>query len=491
MNKEYFMTRNTYCIRLLINTPTLVCILFSVFISSLVSASKAHSTEQKISLHDVLVSTLKHHPQVKQALTIEQQAQASQLQSQGAFDWQVEQESFARTSGFYNGWLLDQEISRALPVANAKVAGGYRISDGSFPIYEDVNRTLSGGEAYVELELSLLRNRNIDKNRAAVIDADIDLDLAGEKQKLILNKLLLEASLQFIDWMRAQQSLEIVEQLVLLAKNRQNAISQKVAAGELARITLTEFTVTLLRREAELISMQQALENQRIGLSMFLRTSDSTPLILPATTQASTALEASLKTLPPKPDLINALNRHPQIAEFELEIAKLKAKLNLNKDAVRPQLDLKVKLSNDIGSGSQTLEGFNSYVGLDFSVPIGQREAKGRIENNRAELARVSSQQREARERINMRLDQALAALRNFSQLSALRESQAELAQQLMNEEQLRFDSGDSDLFLLNARETDMARARLAALEANISLLKQHFVILASSATLHERVRLQ
>jgi len=422
------MARNTYCIRLLINTPTLVCILLSVFVSSLFSASKAYSTEQKISLHDVLVSTLKHHPQVNQALTIQQQAQASQLQSQGTFDWQVEQESFARTSGFYNGWLLDQEISRALPVANAKVAGGYRISDGSFPIYEDVNRTLSGGEAYVELELSLLRNRNIDKNRAAVIDADIDLDLAGEKQKLILNKLLLEASLQFIDWMRAQQSLEIVEQLVLLAKNRQNAISQKVAAGELARITLTEFTVTLLRREAELISMQQALENQRIGLSMFLRTSDGTPLILPATTQVSTALEAS---------------------------------------------------------------GFNSYVGLDFSVPIGQREAKGRIESNRAELARVSSQQREARERINMRLDQALAALRNFSQLSALRESQAELAQQLMNEEQLRFDSGDSDLFLLNARETDMARARLAALEANISLLKQHFVILASSATLHERVRLQ
>lgn len=480
MNKDYFMGRSTYCIKRLITV--------SVLVSALIGATNAYSIDDKIGLHDVLSSTLEHHPKVNQALAIREQAQASQLQSQGAFDWQVEQESFARTSGFYDGWLLDQEISRALPIANARVSGGYRVSDGSFPIYEDINRTLSGGEAYVELELSLLQNRNIDKNRAAIIDAEIGFDLAGEQQKLIINELLLEASLQFINWMQARQSLEIVEELVHLAKSREEAIGKKVAAGELARITATEFTVTTLRREAELISMQQAVENQLIGLSVFLRSADGKPLVPPKSTKVNNKLDASLKMLPSKPILLKALNRHPQLAEIELEIARLETQLRLNKDMVRPKLDLKLNLSNDIGSGPESLDGFHSYVGLDFSVPLGQREVRGKIQKKRAKLNEMTSKQSEARELIKMRLDQALAALNNFSQLSKLRESQAKLAQQLMNEEQVRFDSGDSDLFLLNTRETDMARARLAALEANISLLKQHFLILAGSATLHERV---
>jgi outer membrane protein TolC len=471
---------------------TIKSLIFASLVTSVCSqasfAEQTQASDEALSLHDVLKSTLAHHPKIAQAASIGEQARGRRLETEGAFDWQIEQEGVARTSGFYNGWILDQRMTRTLPYANAKVSGGYRISDGSFPIYEDINNTLSAGEANFDLAFSLLRDREIDSNRAAIINAELSLEIASQQQKLMVNDLLLDATLQYLKWQQSSERRRILERLFKLAKDRQFGIEQKVAAGELARITLTEFQVTLLQREAELLSNEQSLRLDAIGLSFYMRDQQGQPKPIAIKTRADKRLKQNLTQLPDRKELFLALRNHPDVVTLEQEIAQLRAELQLNENDLLPQLDFKIKVANDIGAGSTTLNGLESYVGFDFSVPIGQRAAKGKRNQTQAKLIETSAKHQEIVESLDVKLNQAMTALSNLILLRDLRDEQARVAERLMKEEQARFEAGDSDLFLLNARETNFARAQLAALDAHINLLRQHFIVLAGSAVLDELI---
>lgn len=446
-----------------------------------------------INLLDVLKSTLQHHPRIVQAYSQRQQAEAKQLQADAVFDWQIDQDSFVRTGGFFDGAILDQSLSRKLPFANAKISAGYRISDGEFPIYENINNTLAAGETYIKASVSLLRDREIDKNRAEIITAGLGIDIVAQQQNLILNDLLLDATLQYLDWRQASERKRIISRLVALAQARQKGIEQQVAAGELAQISLIEFQVTLLQRQAELLAIEQTLQKHAIGLSMFMRDQDGNPMLLPENAQANEKVDDALITLPQREAVYATLRNHPKLVALEREIDQVSADLRLQQNGLQPKLDASVLIANDFGGRgdrSQTLEGVESYISLDFSVPIGLRAAKGKVAQTKAKLVETKAKKKEVLDSIDIKLNQAFTALDNLRQLRDLREAQANIAERLMVEEQKRFDAGVSDLFLLNARETNFTRAQMLALNANIELLMQHFLILAGSATLHERVAL-
>src|SRR5690606_38912399 len=92
-----------------------------------------------------------------------------------------------RLDGYYNGHALDTEVLQNFPVLNARAFAGYRVSDGSFPVYENGQSTLSGGELRAGVGLSLWRDRDIDERRAAVVDSR--LEVLAQSQELNAVKL--------------------------------------------------------------------------------------------------------------------------------------------------------------------------------------------------------------------------------------------------------------------------------------------------------------
>ena len=74
--------------------------------------------------------------------------------------------------------------------------------------------------------------------------------------------------------------------------------------------------------------------------------------------------------------------------------------------------------------------------------------------------------------------------LENLRQLQKLRYAQADVAETLQRQENTRFQAGDSDQFLLNARETNAGRARLAAIQASVDVLRQELELMAMSGQL-------
>ncbi len=110
-------------------------------------------------VEEVLASSAERFPQVLESLAQRRAASGQALASQGAFDLVFSADGFSRATGFWDGSVIEGKATQALRPLGAQVFGSYRISDGRFPIYEDINFTNQAGELKVGLLFSLLRDR--------------------------------------------------------------------------------------------------------------------------------------------------------------------------------------------------------------------------------------------------------------------------------------------------------------------------------------------
>ena len=196
-----------------------------------------------------------HHsstnPKIQEALQKQEEADAKLQTALGGFDATVEQEGKLRTSGYYDGNTIDSQVVKPLPFANAKLYGGYRYSDGDFPIYENRSFTNDGGEARLGVVFSLLRDRAIDKRRFALQDATLDKDIAALNLTLTQLKVQYEAMHAYGEWVAAGNMLAVYSDLVDVAQERQNGLSTRAKRGDVARILLTENEQNILKRQSE------------------------------------------------------------------------------------------------------------------------------------------------------------------------------------------------------------------------------------------------
>lgn len=438
-----------------------------------------------LSLVDLLSATYRYHPKTRVIQEDIIKAQSNREGSLGAFDWYIEQSTFTRTSGYYDGRYIDQSVSRYLGDLNAKISAGYRVSDGEFPVYEAEDETLTDGEANVSLSLSLLRDRDIDQRRFSIGQTDIAQEQALSIATLELNKLLLDAGLTYIKWYMHGHQLNIARSLLDLAEKRQQAIKSRVTSGDLAKIVELEFEVTLMDRVAAVEAAEQALLQQSAELSLYYRDSAGKPIDLAFYSVPNDVTLNQPATITDA-DLQRFIEQHPVYQQLVQDIEKTQQGLRFAKNSRLPQLDLKVKLAEDIGSGPDTLDGFESYAGLHFSMPIERRKANADINIKQAELRQLNAKLQLQREELKTQLYVAQTNLENLSNVKKIRQRQAELAIKLVGQEQKRFDQGDSDLFLLNSRETTSGRAQLEALYAQVNFYRQQLGYLAVAAKLAE-----
>lgn len=439
---------------------------------------------QALSLMDVMRSSYHYHPKIQQSLAKVSEAQGGILASEGAFDWQLNNNSMSRTQGYYDGWHMEQKITRYLGDYNAKVSAGYRVSDGSLPVYESQHLTQSGGEANIGLQLSLLRDRETDKYRTGINNARLEEKYYTQALNQGVNEVLYKAGLAYLDWYASYRQVEVAKQLLALAQNRQEAIRQKVASGELAKIALTEFERERLKRKGALLSARQGLQDTELRLRLYWRDTQGqlqvsgtphTPAVLP---------QAMVQHAFDERWLARSLEQHPRLHAWEQKLAMTKNKLRLSHNQYLPRLDLELKLAQDMGTGSETLDGVESYVGLKFSMPLERRKARGEILQYESKLRALELEGQQLKESLDNQLQIARASLNNLKEIMQLKQSEADIAARLMEQEQARFALGESDFFLLNLREAQGGKATLDAVKARLDSLKQEMQLLALSGQL-------
>ncbi len=399
--------------------------------------------------------------------------EGAQQQAQGAFDWELNGKTTNRVSGYYDGKYLDSQVTRRLSESGTRVYGGYRLSDGDFPIYEDENITRDAGEFNAGIVQSLWRDRILDKDRAAFADAK--LALAQEKSVQLLTQMGVQHSAMsaYLDWLMAGKAMQVAESLVKIAEKRQSAFSRRVEKGDIAAIYLTENQQYILKRKADLTEAERIFRNAGVKLSLFWRDAKGNPQPL---TSRDLPKDFPDFNTPEMAQMTQEIEQarllRPEVKMLALGQEREKLKLQLGENRILPKVDFVAEGGRDIGDGFANRAGTEAKIGFNVSIPLQQNIGLGQMAEARAKLKQIEQKQRLLGDKIAAEIRAVANDFDAAKQYRSLTEQEVAAARKMEAAERQRFDDGLSDFFVINMREERTASARLSNLAANTKFWK-------------------
>ena len=445
-------------------------------------AAAAPQGAAPLGLDEVLTSSRFHAPQVLEALARVRGAQGKLLSADGAFDTVFSANADQRM-GYYDGTEVGTLVTKPLENTGGSVYGGYRISRGTFPIYENENYTSEGGELKVGAVFALLRDRMIDDRRFGRLLAEGDIALADTERMMVAVGVQTRAIQAYNAWVVAGLRLKVYRDLLALARERQSGLKRQVEEGARPRIILTENEQNILRRQTLVAQSEQALAIAATTLSLYLRDAEGRPVVVSADRLPDNF--GPPLPLPARPDA--AIDKRPDVRMLDIRMRQASQRIALDRNSLLPKLDFKVEASNDFGgtgAGGSSFNGFDAKVGLTFSVPLEQRGARGRIAQTNAEIDACQQRRRFLEDQIEADISALGIAVENTARLVTLASDEAARANDMAVAERRRFAAGASDFFLVNVREESAADAEVRRIDARFRQIVAHADLAAATADL-------
>lgn len=448
------------------------------FLASMAGAEVTEPVEPEpdvLTAEAVMLSAREQFPQVLQALANVEGARGRAQASLGAFDLVFKADGFARTSGFYDGLSLGAKATQPIAPWGAEVYSGYKISNGTFPIYEDVNFTNTGGTPQLGVLFSLLKDRTIDDRRFGIIDAE--LAVRQSELELLLTRVGVQqrALAAYWQWVVAGRQLQVFEELLRLALTREVGLERQVERGARARIFLTENQQNITRRRILVTTAQQEYELAANGLSFYWRDENGAPR------------HPTLKQLPsevPTAELEHlneigiassraAVAVRPELRALRVSAERARRRIELKQNDLKPTLDLTLERQRGFGAiaeGGRSRDTVDTVIGLTFDVPLQRRRARGELSAEQARLQAIDEEARLVEDQIELEISNLLVRLNVARDLLDLALQDVSLSDAMREAEVKRFENGASDFFLVNLREETAFNARVRYLQAAFDL---------------------
>lgn len=424
------------------------------------------SNKKKLLHHEVTSSANRNYPQILSYYEKVSAAEGTALGSLGFFDIKLKQNYTDKSRGFYDGKTIDTLLEKELGFMGAKVYGGYRKSFGSFADYEGGSVTNDGGEYRAGARFSLLRDSSIDQNRLGLILANLGVLESQIQLETIKKEIERDATKAYWKWISAAKVFHIYEDLYQLSLKRQSQLEEKLKRGDVAQIIVAENKKNILRRKSALAKARQDFENSAIYLSLFWRGENGTPIV-PKPNQVP-EIHFSLHEIGSSQnvrDLETALSNRPELRILKIQKEQNSSQLKYARNLFKPQLDVDLGASKDLGNGPASRSQANNYVGLDFSIPLQQREARGKTSEYESRLKSLKYEEQLLGEKIKAELEQIKIQISSIIEMHQNLSQEAELADLLENSEREKFKHGASNFFLVNLREQDTAASKSAVIE--------------------------
>lgn len=428
-----------------------------------------------LALDEVLDAALRAFPGL---LASEQRKQvaAGQLQTaEGGFDTTLKSQNRWSVAGLYENNNYDVGVEQPTSLWGASFFGGWRRGTGNYPVYEGKSLTADDGEARIGVNIPLWRNREIDRRRASLQQAELGQLIASHEYDQTLLDLRRQASHRYWDWVMAGQRLRIVERLLRIAEQRNDGIRQRVAAGDIPEFEALDNQRAIIERRERRIAAQRLLEQSAIQLSLYWRDADGQPQ-LPTAELLPKAFPGQEPLIESQFDdaLATAKRQRPELKRLALQSQQTETELTYQENQRNPALDLRVIGTKDFGYSNTKINRDELYLGLNVEISLQQRVAGGRAQTAAANLQRLKWERTGTEDRIAAEVKDVLSALNAARQRLALSRQQQRAAEQLEDGERIRFDLGATTLLFVNLREIAAGDATLQAAEAANALFKAH-----------------
>jgi len=427
------------------------------------------AAEKALLISEVLTSVTTKYPPYLAALIEQDIANGRARQALGAFDLNLNAGAGFMPSGFYDGQTGYATLDQPLPFWGGNVYGGYRLSSGFLPNYNK-DRTGVDGELSLGFRIPLLRDGTIDRRRATLFQARIDQELANP---IILRQhldFIRAATIAYYNWLAAGHRLDLAEELLRIARNRDSAIAEQVQKGATAPIVRVDNRRLVVTREIGVVQALRRFQATAIELSLFYRVLADDQPIVAARSRLPKAFPARAEPHSNQlaADIAKAANFRPEIRRIALTIDKAQIDRRLAKNNMLPSLDFGLQANQAIGNNTpKDIEKTEVEAKFEFKLPLQRREAKGSLEAIDAQVARLEIERKFARDRITADVRDSHSAL--VAAYDALKQTglNVDLAQQVQDAENERLKQGATDLLALQIREQATFDAKVLDVEAH------------------------
>lgn len=424
-----------------------------------------------LQLSEVRQSIERFYPLIEAAQRDVQIAEADLLSARGAFDPIARARADGAPLGYYQGGRADLSIETPTPWWGTTFFGGYRVSFGKFADYDGKLETNQYGELRAGVKVPLWRNGPIDRRRANIGRAELGRDAAnaGLTQQRIDS--LRVGSLRYWDWLAAGQRYRVAQALLDLATQRNEQIAIRVQRGEMPAIERTDNRRALLQRKGLAVLANRALQQTAIELSLYLRASDGTPLLVDAQRlprefprPPAGGIDTSVARI--ERDIEWALQRRPDVERLRLQREQQRIERDWAKNQLAPGIDAQMAVSQDFGPGQTSLEPTVLEGSLVIDIPTLNRAARGRVAAAHAAMQRIDAQLRLQRDRVGTEVRDMLSALAAAAERVRVAAEELQTSREVEAAERERFALGDSTLFVVNLREQATFEAALREVDA-------------------------
>lgn len=432
------------------------------------------SGERSLGLDEVLASVTSRYPPYLSAL-LERDLAAGRLQSaQGGFDPNLSAKVGGKVQGYYDDVTTFQGLLEQPLTTGDTIYGGYRVSEGVLPDY-DKNRTQEGGELLLGARLPLLRDRSIDRRRAGLRQAELDLAIAEPVIERARIDFVRAAGRAYYQWVAAGLRVVVAEDLLTLAKRRSADLQRAVQSQLLAPIDVVDNNRLLAQRAVFVARAERQLQQAALELSLFLRGPDDAPIVPESKRLPPGFALPQIRDLDAAQELALASQWRPELRRLDLQRQRAETDLALADNQAWPNVDLIVEATRALGDDPyRDLDRNGLFVGGELKFPVRRREALGRAEQARAQLSRLQLEQRWAYERIANELADARSALGQARAQLQEAERSVALAGEVVAAEERALLLGRSNLLQVQLREAQLADARLLAVDAQLEYCRAH-----------------
>ncbi len=252
--------------------------------------------------------------------------------------------------------------------------------------------------------------------------ATIERDLAGWDYEIERVRIFSETSRAFVDVLAAQEHLALSEELVRLAEQVLQVVSERIRAGKVSPVEETRARVSL---SSHRIETEKAREDLATARKVLAATWGSTT---PAFGKVEGSLE-HLPSIPPLEVLVDRVADTPEMARWIVEIEARRASVEMEKATRFPDLTLRggVRYANESDDTA-------FVMGLSVPIPAFDRNQRGTLEA-RYRLAGAE----EERRALHVRVQTAL--VRAYQVLSAARVEAVSLKSEVLPGARIAFEA--------------------------------------------------
>lgn len=436
----------------------------TVFIALvIIIPAKAQDSLKKISAQQVMEIVKQYHPVAKQADIHIEIAKANVTIARGMFDPILQNETAQKTFDGSTYYYYNRPELLIPTWFGIEVYAGLENLSGN---RTDPEQT-KGKTSYFGVSVPLAKNLLMDKRRAALQSAKIYREASAIEKKNMLNDLLLDAMKSYWNWVQQYQIYTILTDAVLVNEKRVALIKTAFSLGDRPAIDTTEALTQL--QNFELMKSQAYLDfiNTGLELSVYLWTAGTQPYNLPANIIPGDELQLVNIANAAIPELNNLLEaareNHPELIIYNYKLNVLGIEKKLKFQDLLPTVNFRY---NQLGKGYEILKTAtgplfenNFQYGLSLGIPLRLSQGRGEYKKAKLNITETQLQLSQKKLQIEIKVKGYFNELMTLIKQVALQEKALKNYQALQRGEEIRFEAGESSLFLINVRENKTLEA--------------------------------